>query len=46
MGVSKPILDNVIFCYQEESFWPLAEPSVLKKKFEVIFAATRGAIFI
>jgi DNA repair protein RAD50 len=40
MGVSKPILENVIFCHQEDSFWPLAEPSVLKKKFDEIFAAT------
>lgn len=41
LGVSKPILDNVIFCHQEESFWPLAEPTVLKKKFDDIFSATR-----
>lgn len=41
LGVSKPILDNVIFCHQEDSFWPLSEPSVLKKKFDDIFAATR-----
>lgn len=26
MGVSTAILDNVIFCHQEESNWPLAEP--------------------
>ncbi|KAJ3370046.1 DNA repair protein rad50 [Kappamyces sp. JEL0680] len=41
LGVSKPILENVIFCHQEESFWPLSEPLVLKKKFDEIFAATR-----
>jgi DNA repair protein RAD50 len=41
LGVSKPILENVIFCHQEESSWPLSEPSVLKKKFDDIFAATR-----
>ncbi|KAI8914853.1 AAA domain-containing protein [Powellomyces hirtus] len=41
LGVSAPILDNVIFCHQEESFWPLSEPSVLKKKFDEIFASTR-----
>lgn len=41
MGVSKAILDNVIFCHQEEANWPLAEPSVLKKKFDDIFAATK-----
>ncbi|KAJ3024381.1 UNVERIFIED_CONTAM: DNA repair protein rad50 [Siphonaria sp. JEL0065] len=41
LGVSKAILDNVIFCHQEESYWPLAEPSILKKKFDEIFASTR-----
>ncbi|KAK9728775.1 DNA repair protein rad50 [Basidiobolus ranarum] len=41
LGVSKAILDNVIFCHQEESNWPLSEPGVLKKKFDEIFAATR-----
>ncbi|KAJ3081194.1 DNA repair protein rad50, partial [Quaeritorhiza haematococci] len=41
LGVSKAILENVIFCHQEDSHWPLSEPSVLKKKFDEIFAATR-----
>lgn len=41
LGVSKAILENVIFCHQEDSNWPLAEPSVLKKKFDDIFAATK-----
>jgi DNA repair protein RAD50 len=41
MGVSKPILENVIFCHQEDSSWPLGEPAILKKKFDDIFAATR-----
>jgi DNA repair protein RAD50 len=41
LGVSKSILENVIFCHQEDSFWPLLESSVLKKKFDEIFAATR-----
>ena len=31
----------MIFCHQEESYWPLSEPAVLKKKFDEIFAATR-----
>jgi len=31
----------VIFCHQEESYWPLAEASVLKKKFDDIFEATK-----
>jgi DNA repair protein RAD50 len=41
MGVSKAILENVIFCHQEESNWPLAEPSALKKKFDDIFEASK-----
>ncbi|KAL4080977.1 P-loop containing nucleoside triphosphate hydrolase protein [Scleroderma citrinum] len=41
LGVSKSVLENVIFCHQEDSYWPLAEPSVLKKKFDDIFEATR-----
>lgn len=41
LGVSRAVLENVIFCHQEESFWPLSEPGVLKKKFDDIFAATR-----
>lgn len=41
LGVSKAILENVIFCHQEESNWPLSEPSVLKKKFDDIFEATK-----
>ncbi|KAF7792625.1 hypothetical protein EIP86_003722 [Pleurotus ostreatoroseus] len=41
LGVSKAVLDNVIFCHQEDSYWPLAEPSILKKKFDDIFEATK-----
>ncbi|TPX43333.1 hypothetical protein SeMB42_g03734 [Synchytrium endobioticum] len=41
LGVTPAILDNVIFCHQEESNWPLSEPSVLKKKFDDIFASAR-----
>ncbi|CAK9190573.1 unnamed protein product [Sphagnum troendelagicum] len=41
MGVSKAILENVIFVHQDEANWPLAEASVLKKKFDDIFSATR-----
>ncbi|PVU87898.1 hypothetical protein BB559_005832 [Furculomyces boomerangus] len=41
LGISKAILENVIFCHQEESNWPLSEPLTLKKKFDDIFAATR-----
>lgn len=41
MGVSKAILENVIFVHQDEANWPLAEGSVLKKKFDDIFSATK-----
>ncbi|EJT98707.1 hypothetical protein DACRYDRAFT_101755 [Dacryopinax primogenitus] len=41
LGVSKSVLENVIFCHQEESYWPLAEPAALKKKFDDIFEATK-----
>ncbi|KIZ02464.1 DNA repair protein RAD50 [Monoraphidium neglectum] len=41
MGVSKAILENVIFVHQEDSNWPLAEGKVLKSKFDDIFAATK-----
>eukprot|EP01084_Bolivina_argentea_P302246 521686_1 len=41
MGVSRAILDNVIFCHQEEADWPLSEPKKLKEKFDEIFATSR-----
>ncbi|KAL2432759.1 DNA repair protein RAD50 [Exophiala dermatitidis] len=41
LGVSAAILDNVIFCHQDESFWPLSDPSTLKKKFDEIFEAQK-----
>ncbi|RMZ67365.1 hypothetical protein GMOD_00001279 [Pyrenophora seminiperda CCB06] len=41
LGVSRAILDNVIFCHQEESLWPLSDASTLKKKFDEIFEALK-----
>lgn len=41
MGVSKAILENVVFVHQDEANWPLQDPSTLKKKFDDIFSATR-----
>lgn len=41
LGVSAAIIDNVIFCHQDESFWPLSDPSTLKKKFDEIFEAQK-----
>ncbi|KAG1690681.1 DNA repair protein RAD50 [Nymphon striatum] len=43
LGVSKPVLTNIIFCHQEDSNWPLSEGKVLKTKFDEIFSATRYA---
>lgn len=41
LGVSKSILEYVIFCHQEDSLWPLSEPSNLKKRFDEIFEALK-----
>ena len=41
LGVSKAVLDFVIFCHQDESLWPLSEPAPLKKKFDEIFEALK-----
>lgn len=41
LGVSPAILDSVIFCHQDESLWPMSEPSVLKKRFDEIFEALK-----
>ncbi|WPH00593.1 DNA repair protein Rad50 [Acrodontium crateriforme] len=41
LGVSKAILENVIFCHQEDSLWPLSGPTELKNKFDAIFEALK-----
>ena len=41
LGVSKPILNYVIFCHQEESNWPLEEGSKVKDKFDEIFNSAK-----
>ncbi|EGW31450.1 uncharacterized protein SPAPADRAFT_67510 [Spathaspora passalidarum NRRL Y-27907] len=41
LGASRSILDYVIFCHQDESLWPLSEASVLKKRFDDIFEASK-----
>lgn len=40
MGVSKAIINNVLFCHQEEASWPLDEGKKLKEKFDAIFGTT------
>lgn len=39
LGVSKAILENVIFCHQENSLWPMLPPKELKIIFDTIFEA-------
>ena len=41
MGVSRSILENVVFCHQEDSNWPMSDAKTLKSKFDEIFAAAR-----
>ncbi|KAF4659034.1 E1 ubiquitin-activating protein uba2 [Perkinsus chesapeaki] len=41
MGVPKAVLENVIFCHQEDSNWPLSDKAALKKKFDDIFGSAR-----
>ena len=41
LGVSKAVIENVIFCHQEDANWPLSEGKILKQKFDEIFSATR-----
>lgn len=41
MGVSKAILDYVLFCHQEDSSWPLQDSAVIKKRFDEIFDSAR-----
>ena len=43
LGVSAALLDNVIFCHQEDSDWPMKEGMVLKKRFDDVFESTRYA---
>lgn len=41
MGVSNSILENVIFCHQEDSLWPFSEQGNLKKIFDEIFQTAK-----
>ena len=41
MGVSKPILNYVVFCHQEDSNWPMDIGSKVKDKFDEIFASDK-----
>ena len=41
LGVSKAVLENVIFCHQEDSNWPLIEGKPVKERFDDLFASVR-----
>lgn len=41
LNVAPAVLDAVIFCHQDESLWPMSEPSALKKRFDEIFEAQK-----
>ncbi|KAH8740406.1 hypothetical protein FG386_002918 [Cryptosporidium ryanae] len=40
-GVSDSVIENVLFCHQEDSNWPLQEMSKVKKRFDDLFGSTR-----
>lgn len=37
LGVSSAVLENVIFCHQEESLWPFGDNAKLKIIFDDLF---------
>ncbi|XP_050508805.1 DNA repair protein RAD50-like [Diabrotica virgifera virgifera] len=41
INLSKSIINNVLFCHQENSLWPLDGRKELKEKFDEIFDAVR-----
>ena len=41
LGASRAVLENVVFCHQDDALWPLAEKSVVKTKFDSIFCASK-----
>ncbi|OEH78553.1 DNA repair protein [Cyclospora cayetanensis] len=41
LGISKPVLEHVVLCHQEESCWPMGDMQSLKKRFDSLFDATR-----
>lgn len=40
MGVSKAIINHVLFCHQEDSSWPLGTDAEVMKIFDEIFGTT------
>ena len=46
MGVSAAILENVIFCHQDEALWPFSDQANLKKIFDEIFDTSKYTKFL
>lgn len=40
LGVSKAIINHVLFCHQEEANWPLGTDADVMSKFDQIFGTT------
>lgn len=40
VGVSKAIINHVLFCHQEEASWPLGTDQEVMSKFDQIFGTT------
>ncbi|VDO08335.1 unnamed protein product [Rodentolepis nana] len=41
LGASKAVFENVVFCHQEDSNWPLQEAKSVKERFDDLFASSR-----
>ena len=41
MGVSPAILENVVFCHQDEALWPFSDQANLKKIFDEMFETSK-----
>lgn len=41
LGVIPSLIENVIFCHQEDSNWILDDPKIVKKRMDDIFASTK-----
>lgn len=46
MNVSSAIVNNVLFCHQEDSSWPLGDDKVVKERFDAIFDTEKYNVVI
>lgn len=42
LGIPKAIINSVLLCHQEDSYWPLEEPKKLKERFDEIFDSAKS----